>query len=322
MPALDSAAPPEIIAEGCIRISLPDPFVPGVTSVFVIGSKGSPWLVDTGADTPECEAALRGKLAGLGFSLESLPVILSHAHLDHAGGLLRYEPSEITAHARALDEMREPHPRSSRGPMALRRMGLADAEARSLAPGGEPIHGRPFAHLRVDRVLTGETGELPDAEGWQWLLAEGHAPGHLMLFDPNSRTLLAADQFLHKWKTPLIVSDPEFDSLGAYLDSIRLARRLEPDRICSSHMETMPSPGAWLDETEASIGRRLGRVAEAVTGGSRSADQVLRSLYPKARGGQLRIVFLREILAMLRHLASEGELVRTERAGIEEFQRA
>ncbi len=322
MPTLDSAGPPEIIAEGCVRIPLPDPFVPGVTSVFLLGPTSSPLLLDTGADTPECEAALRGKLSGLGFSLEALPVILSHAHLDHAGGLLRFEPSEITAHSRAIEEMREPHPRSSRGPNALRRMGLTDAETRSLAPGGEPIHGRPFADLRVDRALTGEAGRLPEPVGWQWVLAEGHAPGHLMLFDPRTRTLLAADQFLHKWKTPLIVSDPEFDSLGAYLDSIRSARRLDPVRICSSHMETMRNPGVWLDETESSIERRLGRVAEAVRGGARSADQVLRTLYPKARGGQLRIVFLREILAMLRHLSSAGEFVRTERAGVEEFEAA
>ena len=322
MPTLDPAGPPEIIVEGCIRIPLPDPFVPGVTSVFVIGPMNSPWLVDAGADTAECEAALRGKLTTLGFTLESMPVILSHTHLDHAGGLLRVEPFHVTAHARAIDEMREPHPRSSRGPAALRRMGLTDAETRALAPGGEPVHGRPFAELRIDRALTGDAGELPAPVGWQWLLAEGHAPGHVMLFDRHTRTLLAGDQFLLKWKTPLIVSDPDFDSLGAYLESIRAARRLKPARICSSHMETMTNPGAWLEETEASIGRRLGRVADAVTAGARSAEQVLRTLYPKARGGQLRIVFLREILAMLRHLSSERGLVRTERAGIEEFENA
>ncbi|MFQ5530621.1 MAG: MBL fold metallo-hydrolase [Gemmatimonadota bacterium] len=293
-----------------------------MTSVFVIGPAESPWLVDVGADTPECMEALRDKLSGLGLALESIPIILSHAHLDHAGGLLRFKPLELTSHSRAIAEMRDLRPRSSRGPAALRLMGVAEAEIRILAPGGEPVHGTPFADLPVDRTLEGREGDLPAVTGWKWLLAEGHAPGHLMLFDATTRTLLAGDQFLLRWKTPLIVSDPRFDSLGAYMNSISAARSLEPARICSSHMETMTNPGAWLDETEASIKRRLRRVGRAVASGARSADQALRTVYPNARGGPLRIVFLREILAMLRHLTATGALVRSERAGVEEFEPA
>lgn len=310
------------IAEGCIRIPLPDPFVPGVTCVFVMGPEESPWLLDTGADTPECEAALRDKLSAAGFVLESMPVVLSHTHLDHAGGLLRYRPPQLTVHARAIEEMRAVRPRSSRGPEALRRMGVPDTEIGALAPAGEPVHGTPFADLPVDRTLTGEAGRLPAPEGWEWLLAEGHAPGHLLLFDSVTRTLLAGDQFLFKWKTPLIVSDPDFDSLGAYVASIRAAREREPARICSSHMETMHNPGAWLNETEASINRRLERIAGAVAGGGQTAHEVLGTLYPQAREGPLRIVFLRETLAMMRHLAARGELVRADRAGVEEFATA
>ncbi|TFG66909.1 MAG: MBL fold metallo-hydrolase [Gemmatimonadales bacterium] len=319
MPTLDPNGRPEQVAPGCVRIPLPDPFVPGVTSVFVFGPTESPWLMDVGADTPESEFALRGMLTTMALSPESLRVLLSHSHLDHAGGLLRFTPHEVTAHRRAIDEMRESQPRSSRGPDALRRMGLGSRAIRVLAPNGEPVHGTPFASTAVQHSVDGDAGELPESGGWRWLLAEGHAPGHLMLFDPATRTLLAADQFLRMWKTPLLVSDPEFDSLGAYLDSIRTARELDPVRICSSHMKTMEDPIQWLEDTEASMKKRLDRVARAMEAGATTAEEVLATIYPAARQGPLRIVFLRELLAMLRHLVVLGLAKSSFEDGVERF---
>lgn len=333
MAALDAGAAPDTVAPGCVRIPLPDPFVPGVTTAWLIGHPEAPVLVDAGAGTDECEAALRAKLAVLGHAVADLPMILTHTHLDHAGGLLRATPRELAVHARAVAEMRETQPRSSRGPAALRRMGMDEAAIAELAPHGEPVGGTPLADVVVDRVLEGPAGEVPGAPGWRWVLAEGHAPGHVVLFDTATRTLLAADQFLVKWKTPLIVADPEYDSFGAYLESVRAARRLEPARICSSHTETIADAARWLADAEASLDRRLARVegyvlgragdseADGADGASgASAENVLAALYPDASRGALRIVFLREILAMLRHLAFEGRLHRAVADGVERFE--
>lgn len=319
MPPLDLRSGPVEIARGCVRIPLPDPFVPGVTAVFLVGPTRAPWLVDAGAATDECAAALRDELASFGHAVGELPMVLTHTHLDHAGGLLMLRPREVTAHERAVAEMRETAPRSSRGPEALQRMGLPPAAVAELAPHGEPIHGTPLAGIRVDHVLSGDSGELPAADGWRWVLAEGHAPGHLMLFDEATSTLLGADQFLQKWKTPLIVSDPDFDSFGAYLASIDAALALSPTRICSSHTETIEPAVPWLEETRAALERRLGRVQEAVVGGAGTAEETLTALYPAASRGPLRIVFLREHFAMLRHLAARGRLDR-EAGEVETFR--
>jgi glyoxylase-like metal-dependent hydrolase (beta-lactamase superfamily II) len=331
MPPLDRDAAPERIAPGCVRITLPDPFVPGVTAAFLIGRDEAPVLVDAGAGTDDCERALREQLADLGQAMADLSMILTHTHLDHAGGLLRATPRELMAHERAAAEMRETEPRSSRGPAALRLMGMDEATIAELAPGGEPVGGAPLGDLRVDIELEGPAGELPGAPGWRWVLAEGHAPGHLMLFDTATRTLLAADQFLQRWKTPLIVSDPAFDSFGAYVESVEAALALDPARILSSHTETIEEARTWLTETRDSLRRRRDRVLATVrdaadgadgSAGGLSAEETLSALYPSASRGPLRIVFLREILAMLRNLAFEDELRRETVDGVERFRPA
>jgi glyoxylase-like metal-dependent hydrolase (beta-lactamase superfamily II) len=203
-------------------------------------------------------------------------------------------------------------------------MGLPETAIAELAPGGEPVHGTPLAGVAVQHALAGKAGVLPVRGGeWRWTLAEGHAPGHMMLFDAATGTLLGADQFLQKWKTPLIVSDPDFDSFGAYFGSIDAALALAPLRICSSHTETIEPAVPWLEATRASLERRLARVEIAVRDGAATAEETLTALVPAASRGPLRIVFLRENLAMLRHLAAGGRLVRsTPGEGAESFQPA
>ncbi|MGW8282492.1 MAG: MBL fold metallo-hydrolase, partial [Gemmatimonadota bacterium] len=158
MKKLDPAGAPERIGGGCWRIPLPDPFVPGVTSVFVLDSDPGypPWLLDSGADTRECEAALRAGLDVLSLTPEHTSgVVLSHTHLDHAGGLLRWQPAELIAHENAVREMRNLKPESSRGRLALRRMGVPAAVATELAPEEEPVGSSPFVRTQVSCAVSG-----------------------------------------------------------------------------------------------------------------------------------------------------------------------
>jgi glyoxylase-like metal-dependent hydrolase (beta-lactamase superfamily II) len=37
--------------------------------------------------------------------------------------------------------------------------------------------------------------EVPGASGWEWLATPGHSPGHVSLFRPSDRVLLAGDAF-------------------------------------------------------------------------------------------------------------------------------
>lgn len=324
MKKLDPAGPPERISPHCVRIPLPDPFVPGVTSVFVLESDAGepPWLLDTGADMPESTAALRAGLEAYSLAPEAAGgAVLSHTHLDHSGGLLRWTPPRLLAHEAAVAEMRNREPASSRGRAALRRMGAPDPILHELAPESEPVGETPFSQLQVSDPVHGDEGPVPGCGGWRWLLAEGHAPGHLMLFHAADRLLLSADQFLLKWKSPLRISDPEEDSFGLYLESLERSLALEPEIVCSSHTVAVQPGVPFLEERKSSLLGQLQRTREAVRTGASTAWDVVAGGERTPSGGLL-ILFLRERFAMLRHLAAIGELTRRVESGVERFQSA
>ena len=322
MKKLDPTGPPERISPRCWRIPLPDPFVPGVTSVFVLNSENGlpPWLLDSGADIPESEAALRGGLDLLSLTPETVSgVALSHTHLDHAGGLLRWQPARLLAHENAVEEMRNLQPASSRGRAALWTMGVPTEVADELAPEEEPVGGTPFALTPVSDRVSGPEGAIPDTDGWSWILAEGHAPGHLMVFHPEDRLLLVADQFLLRWKTPIRISDPDEDSFGLYLDSLERALQLEPQIVCSSHTGAIRPAVPFLEERRGVLARQLERTLDSVKNGATTAWEVVVGGRDRRPSGGLLTLYLRERLAMLRHLAAGGALVRELHDDVERF---
>ncbi|MEJ2483828.1 MAG: MBL fold metallo-hydrolase [Gemmatimonadota bacterium] len=262
---------------------------------------------------------MRGLLA-LGRTPEDVEgVALSHTHLDHSGGLLRWTPARLLAHENAVAEMRNREPVSSRGRAALRRMGVPAAAVEDLAPETEPVGEAPLAGVPVSDPVFGAEGMLPGDDGWHWLLAEGHAPGHLMLFHEEDRLLLSADQFLLKWKSPLRISDPDEDSFGLYLESLDRAIGLDPETVCSSHTISVRPGVPFLEERRATLLRQLERTSVTIAAGARTAWDVVAAGERRPSGGLL-VLFLRERFAMLRHLASTGALGRRVVDGVERFE--
>jgi glyoxylase-like metal-dependent hydrolase (beta-lactamase superfamily II) len=256
--------------------------------VFLVRAAGGPWLVDAGAAASDSVKALRRALEGEpDWKPEAPRVVLSHSHLDHAGGLEALSPERVIAHRDAA----------------------AAFEADERTPGGMPFE-----------TVEGERGRLPNVTGWEWVLGEGHAPGHLLLWQPETRTLLAGDQFMLGLKTPLRVADPEEDSLGAYMRSLERIAALKPDLMITSHTRAIEDPGTWLDREARRLSGQLDRALVAVRSGAQTAEEVTTRTYGTLPGAGARQLLLREKLAALRHLAAVGAIRRDCRDGREIFE--
>jgi glyoxylase-like metal-dependent hydrolase (beta-lactamase superfamily II) len=163
-------------------------------------------LVDCGlgSTVDEIEAVLGA--AGTGWD-RVRHVLITHSHADHLGGL-----SEVTA----------------RAPRATLYAGAAEKE-------GPPFPYFPDAVAASDWSRSRPVTDGDEVFGLHVVGTPGHTPGHIAVFDPDSRVLVAGDALTNTvggLKGPM----PEFTlDMATAEASVRKLAGMEPDVILVGH---------------------------------------------------------------------------------------
>lgn len=234
----------------------------GITAGYLIRAD-RPCLVETG--TAPSAPVVRDALAGLGIGPADLAtVVVTHIHLDHAGGVgdiaAMYPTAQIVVHERGARHLADP----SRL-MASARMVYGDELDElfgSLAP-------TPAGRIRA----VDGTGRI-DLGGGRRLdshYAPGHAKHHIGLVDSVSGDLYVGDAAgVYIQETADLrpaTPPPDFD-LDTALESLRTFAALRPARLLFSHygpvdavQETLGRSAEeirlWVDETRRARGAGL-----------------------------------------------------------------
>lgn len=169
------------------RIELIDGFdlgMPGRTGTYVI-KEDELTLIETGP-SPSVEYVKQG-LVSLGFSLDAVKyIIVTHVHLDHAGGaglLLEECPNaQVIVHPRGYRHLADPT---------------------KLVAGAKMVYGESFSDLfdpvvpiPEDRLIEkseGDTLDIGEDCTLQFLDTPGHAKHHFSIYDPVSNGLFTGD---------------------------------------------------------------------------------------------------------------------------------
>ena len=245
-------------------------------------------LVDVGpaAGIP----GLLNALSAAGVSPEEIDyIILTHIHIDHAGGIGQavkaMKNARVMAHSRARNHLIDPTilwqaSRNTLGELALR-------------------------YCRIDpvpegRIITVEDGmQLDLGQGLlpEILLTPGHAPHHIAVFDRLENILLAGDMagvYMHDFFRPN--SPPPF-KFQDFLTSIDKIIALKPDKIGYSHFGCYGDAVKKLRAVRAQTvlwheivraGAKNGQTAEDMFALLRTSDDTIdkiekldRSVYPR-----------------------------------------
>jgi glyoxylase-like metal-dependent hydrolase (beta-lactamase superfamily II) len=164
---------------------------------------------------------------------------------------------------------------------------------------GFQIH-RTFAD---DEVLPTATGE---DSGWIALHTPGHAPGHLCLWNPQSRQLVAGDMVAG---VGTILIDPEDGDMGLYLESLERLADLKPRFIYPAHGPVISEAEGWLRFYIQHRLEREEKVLNAMGKDACTADDLLGRVYDDVAPAILPLAS-RSLESHLRKLINEERIER------------
>ncbi|MFC3041684.1 MBL fold metallo-hydrolase [Virgibacillus xinjiangensis] len=266
------------------RIYLIDGFdlgVPDRTGTYVL-DEAQLTIVETGP-SPSVKHVKKG-LESLGYSLDQVRyIIVTHIHLDHAGGaglLLKDCPNaKVVVHPRGEKHLINP---------------------KKLAAGARAIYGESFQELFEPIIPVPEERLLLKADGdtlqigpecrLEFLDTPGHAKHHFSIFDPVSKGIFTGDtvgiryEHLARDGVQLFLpsTSPNHFNPNTMQTSIERISDLNPRRIYYGHFGMTEQPQKALDEVSKWLDVFVEEGEQALTEG-KGYDELSRRMLGKVR---------------------------------------
>lgn len=220
---------------------------PGITAAYLLATD-RPCLIETG--TARSFSAVRAGLAALGIGPADLAtIVVTHVHLDHAGGVgdfaAHFPRAEVVVHERGARHLVEP-------------ARLVASARRVYGELMDEVFGplQPTAPHRI-RAL-GEIGnvDLGGGRSLSTYYSPGHAQHHIGLLDSSSGDLYVGDAAgVYVPEADLVrpaTPPPDFD-LDTALTSLELFGSLQPRRLLFSHYGPVTDVARILDRSKQEL---------------------------------------------------------------------
>ncbi|MGV3772035.1 MAG: MBL fold metallo-hydrolase [Verrucomicrobiales bacterium] len=175
------------------------------------------------------------------FGKDSRPssIIMTHGHFDHVGALENLaELWDVPVYAHPLEA---PYLNGEAAyPPADPKVGGGMMAALSRFYPRGPVNVKKWLQLFPS------DGTVPGMPGWQWIHTPGHTVGHVSLWDPAQRTLIAGDAFVTTRQESVYsvaTQKPELHGPPAYYTqdwnearaSVRRLNALQPELVVTGH---------------------------------------------------------------------------------------
>ncbi len=182
--------------------------------------------------------------------------------------------------------------------------------------------------LEVDRLLRGEENEVGGSGRLKAILTPGHSPGHVCFYDQNEKLLFSGDHILAEITPHISPSHmTSYNQLGQYLDALRKVQHLDATVILPAHEAPFAHLARRVDELLEHHQVRLGEVVTAISSRVLSPWQIARQVeWSVGKWEQMdstnRLLAVRETVAHLQFLESQGTVNKVEKAGLTFYELA
>ncbi len=218
----------------------PGPFTGPGTNTYIVGTSKRPILLDTGQGVAIYADLLVTALKELSSSNELERIVLTHAHVDHLGGV-----KQVTEKFGELEVLKMPW-------------------AGHDAPAGN------ISAIGHDSVVHTEGATL------RAVFTPGHAPDHLCYYLEEERALFTGDLVLGAGTT--VIPDDTGD-LGQYMNSLRRLLELDLETIYPAHGPVVRKPKEKIREYIAHRELRERQVLQAIKDGPLDPMAIVKKIY-------------------------------------------
>ena len=317
----------EEISRNMYKMEIPLPKSPlKALNSYLIKAEGRFLIIDTGWNRQECRDEMLSSLKRLNVDLSKTDFFITHLHADHLGlvGKLATGTSTVYFNQKETSmvnsESSEWERRWQEFDTFYIRNGFPEDE---LKKSMENHPGRQYnLKERLDFHILKEGDTIQIGEYYfRCIETPGHSPGHMCLYEPNKKILVAGDHILFDI-TPNIMFWLEMeDSLGEYLANLEKVYSLDVELVLPGHRNIWNDHRKRIKELQEHHQARLKEVLAALEDGEKTTFQVApyiawnidyRSweLFP---AGQ-KWFAVGETLAHLKYLEKQG-MVRRETQG-------
>lgn len=306
----------ERVLPGIWRLRMPLPW-PGVPhgNAFAIRHGDGIVLFDTGIGGPEGTRQLDFALAGAGFSLSDVRLlVVTHAHADHYG--LAAEVVEAAGcelwmhpawgHIKSMTD--DPEASLERRIEVARQSGVPPKALERYAEERKDMPPTINRAIPPDRELVPGVEVETDVGKWQVHETPGHAPSHVVLHQPESKLLISGDHLLGRVSVFFDYGHTP-DPVGEFLGGLDTVAELDVDLCLAGHGKPFRGIPGKIEANREMVAGHLDQIRGALGSGEKTAFEVVAALLgednmnPAAAGWGLQIT-----LAYLDHLALRGEV--------------
>jgi glyoxylase-like metal-dependent hydrolase (beta-lactamase superfamily II) len=334
-PAAIPPAPGSVtdIAPGIRWLRLPLPYRLDHVNIYLIENEGGWTALDSGLGDDACKEAWQAALAGplKGQGLKSL--IVSHFHPDHVGlagwlcqryGLELTMPRPEYLHSLVLQCAPANYGEDVFRPFYQRHGLSAEATEIVLSRGHEYLKRTTGVPASYHRIKHGDTLAV-GARSFQVLTGGGHALEQAMLYRPEERLFLAADQVIARISPNVSVHpmEPNLDALGIYLTSLKAIRASVAPDVLVLPGHGLPFHGLHdrIEELLTHHALRCGEIAVGCQKAPLSVAEIVPVLFTRPLDAHQTGFAFGEVLAHVNHMLGRGELrLETDTGGVDRYR--
>jgi glyoxylase-like metal-dependent hydrolase (beta-lactamase superfamily II) len=312
----------ERVLPGIWRLRLPLPW-PGVPhgNAWALAHGDRIVLFDTGIGGAGKMRQLDLALAQAGFGVEDIELLVcTHSHTDHYGlaaPITEAADCELWMHP-AWEHVRlladDPAAALEQRLEAARQSGVpAPALERYRESRGDSETGIDAIRVPDRELLPGVEVET-DHGTWRVHETPGHAPSHVVLYQPESRLMISGDHLLGR--TVLFFDYGHTpDPVGEFLASLTEVEPLAVDLCLPGHGRPFRDTENKIAEARRQVAESHGKVRDSLAEGEKTAFEIVAEfLGPENLNGPASAWVLQIVLSFLDHMAIAGEAVAIEGA--------